>query len=416
MDQTMKIYLVGGAVRDKLLNYPSTENDWVVVGGSPQEMIDQGYRPVGQNFPVFIDPKSGEEYALARTERKSAHGYQGFTFHTDPSISLEDDLMRRDLTINAMAEDANGVIIDPYGGQQDLHAKLLRHVSDAFTEDPLRILRVARFAARYHHLGFSIAPETMALMRQLVNSDELSYLVAERLWKETERALSERSPDIYIQVLRDCGALAKLLPEVDNLFGIPQRADYHPEIDTGIHTLMSLQQAAKLSSCSKVRFSVLVHDLGKAITPDHVLPSHRGHEERGLPLVKDVCDRFKVSNAHRQLAMVVTEYHLLCHKALELRPETILKLLKGLGALKSPQQLEDFLLCCEADARGRTGFEDRDYPSADYLRGAKQVATDTDISDLLGANISGAEIGHELSLRQVANLTEFKHNYLQSRV
>jgi tRNA nucleotidyltransferase (CCA-adding enzyme) len=416
MDQTMKIYLVGGAVRDKLLNYPSTENDWVVVGGSPQQMIDQGYRPVGQDFPVFIEPKTGEEYALARTERKSGHGYQGFTFHTDPSIRLEDDLMRRDLTINAMAEDANGVIIDPYGGQQDLHAKLLRHVSDAFTEDPLRILRVARFAARYHHLGFSIAPETMALMRQLVNSDELSYLVAERLWKETERALSERSPDIYIQVLRDCGALAKLLPEVDSLFGIPQRADYHPEIDTGIHTLMSLQQAAKLSPCSKIRFSVLVHDLGKAITPDHVLPSHKGHEERGLPLVKEVCDRFKVPNAHRQLAMVVTEYHLLCHKALELRPETILKLLKGLGALKSPQQLEDFLLCCEADARGRTGFEDRDYPSADYLRAAKQVVTDTDISDLLEANISGAEIGHELSLRQVANLAEFKHNYLQTRV
>jgi len=241
-------------------------------------------------------------------------------------------------------------------------------------------------------------------------------LVAERLWKETERALSERSPDIYIQVLRDCGALAKLLPEVDSLFGIPQRADYHPEIDTGIHTLMSLQQAAKLSPCSKVRFSVLVHDLGKAVTPDHVLPSHKGHEERGLPLVKHVCDRFKVPNAHRQLAMVVTEYHLLCHKALELRPETTLKLLKGLGALKSPQQLEDFLLCCEADARGRTGFEDRDYPSADYLRAAKQVVTDTDISDLLEANISGAEIGHELSLRQVANLAEFKHNYLQTRV
>ena len=411
----MKIYLVGGAVRDKLLNYPSTENDWVVVGGSPQQMLDQGYQPVGQDFPVFIDPKSGEEYALARTERKSGHGYQGFTFHTDPGISLEEDLARRDLTINAMAEGADGSIIDPYGGQRDLKAKILRHVSEAFTEDPLRVLRVARFAARYHHLGFTVAPETMALMQQLVDSGELSHLVAERLWKETERALGERSPDIYIQVLRDCGALAKLLPEVDDLFGIPQRADYHPEIDTGIHTLMSLQQAAQLSPCSKVRFSVLVHDLGKAITPEHVLPSHKGHEERGLPLVKNVCDRFKVPNAHRQLAMVVTEYHLLCHKALELRPETILKLLKGLGALKSSQRLEAFLLCCEADARGRTGFEDRDYPSADFLRGAMQVATNTDISDLLEADVSGADIGRQLSLRQIAELTKFKDNYLQSQ-
>lgn len=411
----MKIYLVGGAVRDKLLNYPSTENDWVVVGGSPQQMLDQGYQPVGQDFPVFIDPKSGEEYALARTERKSGHGYQGFTFHTDPDIGLEEDLVRRDLTINAMAEDADGSIIDPYGGQQDLNAKILRHVSDAFTEDPLRVLRVARFAARYYHLGFTVAPETMALMQQLVDSGELSHLVAERLWKETERALGERSPDVYIQVLRDCGALAKLLPEVDDLFGIPQRADYHPEIDTGIHTLMSLQQAAQLSPCSKIRFSVLVHDLGKAITPEHVLPSHKGHEERGLPLVKNVCDRFKVPNAHRQLAMAVTEYHLLCHKALELRPETILKLLKGLGALKSSQRLEEFLLCCEADARGRTGFEDRDYPSADFLRGAMQIATSTDISDLLEADVSGADIGRQLSLRQIAELTEFKDNYLQSQ-
>lgn len=411
----MKIYLVGGAVRDKLLNYPSTENDWVVVGGSPQQMLDQGYQPVGQDFPVFIDPKSGEEYALARTERKSGHGYQGFTFHTDPDIGLEEDLVRRDLTINAMAEDADGSIIDPYGGQQDLNAKILRHVSDAFTEDPLRVLRVARFAARYYHLGFTVAPETMALMQQLVDSGELSHLVAERLWKETERALGERSPDVYIQVLRDCGALAKLLPEVDDLFGIPQRADYHPEIDTGIHTLMSLQQAAQLSPCSKIRFSVLVHDLGKAITPEHVLPSHKGHEERGLPLVKNVCDRFKVPNAHRQLAMAVTEYHLLCHKALELRPETTLKLLKGLGALKSSQRLEEFLLCCEADARGRTGFEDRDYPSADFLRGAMQIATSTDISDLLEADVSGADIGRQLSLRQIAELTEFKDNYLQSQ-
>ena len=407
----MKIYLVGGAVRDKLLNYPSDENDWVVVGSSPEQMVELGFQPVGQDFPVFINTDTGEEYALARTERKSGHGYQGFTFHTAADISLEDDLVRRDLTINAMAEDSDGNIIDPYGGQQDLQDKLLRHVSDAFTEDPLRVLRVARFTARYHHLGFSIAPETIALMTTIVANGEIQHLVAERVWKETERALCEKSPDIYIEVLRQCGALKILLPEVDVLFGVPQRADYHPEVDTGIHTLMSLQQAALLSNSAAVRFSVLVHDLGKGITPDHVLPSHRGHEARGLPLVTDVCNRFNVPNEHRQLAMAVTEFHLLCHKAFELRPETILKLLKGLGALKSEHRLEEFLLCCEADARGRTGFENREYPSSDYLRQARQVILKTDISDLLESGVSGAEIGSQLALRQTAQLAELKQNY-----
>ena len=407
----MKIYRVGGAVRDKLLDYPSDENDWVVVRSSPEEMVELGYQPVGQDFPVFINTKSGEEYALARTERKSGHGYQGFAFHTAPDVSLEDDLIRRDLTINAMAEDHDGSIIDPYGGQQDLAHKVLRHVSDAFTEDPLRVLRVARFAARYHHLGFSIAAETLQLMTEISASGELQHLVAERVWKETDRALCERSPDIYIQVLRDCGALALLFPEVEKLFGVAQRADYHPEVDTGIHILMSLQQAARLSDSSPIRFSVLVHDLGKGITPDHVLPSHSGHEARGLPLVKNVCDRLKVPNEHRQLAMVVTEFHLLCHKAFELKPETILKLLKAIGALKSSSRLDDFLTCCEADARGRTGFEDRDYPSSAYLRQAREIVIKTDIADLVEAGISGAEIGQQLSLRQTAALAEFKAHY-----
>jgi tRNA nucleotidyltransferase (CCA-adding enzyme) len=407
----MKIYRVGGAVRDKLLDYPSIENDWVVVGSSPQEMLELGYQPVGQDFPVFIDTQSGEEYALARTERKSGHGYQGFAFHTAPDVSLEDDLIRRDLTINAMAEDDDGSIIDPHGGQQDLSNKILRHVSNAFTEDPMRVLRVARFAARYHHLGFSIAAETLSLMSTISASGELQHLVAERVWKETDRALCERSPDIYIQVLRDCGALAVLFPEVEKLFGVAQRADYHPEIDTGIHTLMSLQQAARLSDNSPIRFSVLVHDLGKGITPYHILPSHSGHEARGLPLVKDVCDRLKVPNDHRQLAMVVTEFHLLCHKAFELKPETILKLLKAIGALKSSRRLEDFLTCCEADARGRTGFEDRDYPSSAYLRRARECVIKTDIADLVEAGVSGAEIGKQLSMRQTAALTEFKAHY-----
>lgn len=407
----MKTYRVGGAVRDKLLNYPCYENDWVVVGSSPEEMIKLGYQPVGNDFPVFIKTETGEEYALARTERKSGVGYQGFTFHTAPNISLEDDLIRRDLTINAMAEDADGNIIDPYGGQKDLRRKVLRHVSDAFIEDPLRVLRVARFAARYHHLGFTIAPETEALMKSIVNRGELADLIAERVWKETDRALCEQSPDLFIQTLRNCGALAALLPEVNALFGVAQRADYHPEIDTGIHTLMALQQAAILSDKPSIRFAVLVHDLGKGVTPSHILPSHSGHEARGLPLVKAVCDRLKAPNEHRQLAMIVTEFHLLCHKALELRPTTLLTLLKTVGAIKSPTKLEDFLTCCTADAKGRTGFESRDYASAPYLRAATKALQGLDISDIVNSGVNGAEIGKQLALRQTDALQQLKDTY-----
>ncbi|MBT6798546.1 MAG: multifunctional CCA addition/repair protein [Porticoccaceae bacterium] len=407
----MKIYRVGGAVRDKLLNYPCFENDWVVVGSSPEEMIKLGYQPVGNDFPVFINTETGEEYALARTERKSGVGYQSFTFHTAPNISLEDDLIRRDLTINAIAEDEDGHIIDPYGGREDLSQKVLRHVSNAFVEDPLRVLRVARFAARYHHLGFTVAPETQTLMKSIVNSGELTHLVAERVWKETDRALCEQSPDLFIQTLRDCGALAALLPEVNNLFGVAQRADYHPEIDTGIHTLMALQQAAILSDKPAIRFAVLVHDLGKGITPDHILPSHSGHEARGLPLVKAVCDRLKAPNEHRQLAMTVTEFHLLCHKARELQPDTLLSLLKTVGALKSSTKLEDFLTCCTADAKGRTGFENSDYPSTPYLRAATKALQGIDISDIVNSGISGAEIGEQLALRQTDILQQLKNNY-----
>lgn len=407
----MKIYRVGGAVRDKLLNYPCFENDWVVVGSSPEEMIKLGYQPVGNDFPVFINAETGEEYALARTERKSGVGYQGFTFHTAPNISLEDDLIRRDLTINAIAEDEDGHIIDPYGGREDLSQKVLRHVSNAFVEDPLRVLRVARFAARYHHLGFTVAPETQTLMKSIVNSGELTHLAVERVWKETDRALCEQSPDLFIQTLRDCGALAALLPEVNNLFGVAQRADYHPEIDTGIHTLMALQQAAILSDKPAIRFAVLVHDLGKGITPDHILPSHSGHEARGLPLVKAVCDRLKAPNEHRQLAMTVTEFHLLCHKARELQPDTLLSLLKTVGALKSSTKLEDFLTCCTADAKGRTGFENSDYPSTPYLRAATKALQGIDISDIVNSGISGAEIGEQLALRQTDILQQLKDNY-----
>ena len=407
----MQTFLVGGAIRDKLLDFPSNEKDWVVVGSTPEEMINLGYRPVGQDFPVFIHSQTGEEYALARTERKSGRGYKGFTFFASSEVTLEQDLVRRDLTINAMAEDSEGNLIDPHGGQRDLKAKVLRHVSDAFVEDPLRVLRVARFAARYHHLGFKIAAETQQLMKSIVDAGEMDYLVSERVWKETNRALMERSPEVYIEVLRDCGALKALLPEVDNLFGVPQRADYHPEVDTGIHTLLALQQATKLSDSGPVRFSVLVHDLGKAITPDSVLPSHKGHETRGLPLVKNVCDRLGVANEYRQLAMAVTEFHLHCHKALELKPKTILTLLTGIGAHRNPHRLRDFLHCCEADARGRTGFEDRAYPSVAYLTGALEKLSKIDVSDIVAEGLKGAEIGRQLKARQLAALTEHKETF-----
>ncbi len=407
----MQIYRVGGAVRDKLLNYPCHENDWVVVGSSPEEMVALGYRPVGQDFPVFIDPRSGEEYALARTERKSGVGYGGFTFHTSPDISLEDDLIRRDLTINAMAESADGTITDPYGGQQDLENKVLRHVSDAFAEDPLRVLRVARFAARYAHLGFTLAPETLQLMCTIVNRGEMTALVAERVWKETQRALCECSPDVFIETLKSCGALAVLLPEVEALFGIEQRADFHPEIDTGIHTLMALQQSALLTNKATIRFTVLVHDLGKAITPKEILPRHTGHEARGLPLVKQVCDRLKVPNQHRQLAMVVTEYHLMCHKSLEFKPENLLKLLTVIGALKSAEKLDDFLLCCMADAKGRKGLEKQEYAPNRYLREAREAAIAVQVTDLVANGIKGADIGTQLKQRQIDALSEFKQHY-----
>jgi len=406
----MQIYLVGGAVRDSLINYPSSENDWVVVGATPEQMTALGYKPVGQDFPVFIHPKTGEEYALARTERKSGHGYKGFEFYTSTEVSLEEDLIRRDLTINAMAQDDEGHIIDPFDGQKDLAHKLLRHVSEAFTEDPLRVLRVARFAARYAHLGFTVAPETMALMKSIVAKGEMEFLVAERVWKETSRALTEQSPQVFFEVLKACNALEVLLPEVDSLFGVPQRADYHPEIDTGIHTLMALKAATKLTDCEAIRFAVLVHDVGKAITPEDVLPSHSGHEKRGLPLVKAICDRLTVPNKHRQLAMSVTEFHLHCHRALELKPATLLKLFQSIGAIRSPDKLIDFLTCCEADIKGRAGFEDAAYPSKDYLLAALEAVSQANISDLVAQGISGAEIGKQLNQRQIQHLTEFKTN------
>ena len=405
----MEVYLVGGAVRDQLLDYPCSEKDWVVTGATPEEMVDLGYRPVGKDFPVFIHPESGQEYALARTERKTGRGYKGFTFHTGTDVSLEDDLIRRDLTINAMARTADGEIIDPYGGRRDLDKRVLRHISPAFAEDPLRVLRVARFAARYHHLGFTIAAETLGLMRTLAISGELEQLTAERVWTELQKALSERSPQVFVEVLRHTGALRVLFPEVDALFGVPQRADYHPEIDTGIHVLMAMEKAATLSADPRVRFAALVHDLGKGTTSSDILPRHIGHEERGLPLVNAFCDRLKVPNDYRELAIPVTRLHLLCHKAFELRPVTLLKIFKAADAFRKPERFELFLLAVEADARGRRNFEDRPYHQGIWLRRLfAHLRNSVSPREFVDQGLQGAAIGEAMERKQEDEIRRFK--------
>jgi tRNA nucleotidyltransferase (CCA-adding enzyme) len=387
----MQIYLVGGAVRDRLLNYPVREKDWVVVGATPQDMLDLDYQPVGKDFPVFLHPQSKEEYALARTERKTAPGYTGFEFHTSPDVTLEQDLQRRDLTINAIAEDSEGRLIDPYGGQDDLQNKLLRHVSDAFTEDPVRILRVARFAARYHHLGFKVAEETLQLMQAMVSQGEVDALVAERVWQEMYKALNEQHPEVFITVLRDCGALERIMPEIDCLFGVPQPAKYHPEINTGIHTLMVLQQATLLSDNPRVRFAGLTHDLGKGATPPEMLPSHRGHEEAGVAIIRELCKRLRIPNDFRDLAILTSRFHLHAHRAFELKPTALLKTLEQLDGLRKPQRFEQFLLACMADIRGRKGFEHDRYKQADYLKAALEKIATLNIDDIKQKNLNGPE-------------------------
>ena len=404
----MKTYLVGGAVRDKLLGRTISERDWVVVGSSPAQLVANGFTPVGLDFPVFLHPQTKEEYALARTERKTGKGYGGFSFYCGDEVTLEDDLIRRDLTINAMAEDDDGRIIDPYNGQRDLADKLLRHVSPAFAEDPVRILRIARFAARYHALGFRVADETVALMQTMVANGEADHLVAERVWKETERALGEPHPEIFISVLRECNALGRLFPEIDALFGVPQTAVHHPEIDTGIHTLMSLQQAVKLSPSTCVRFATLLHDLGKATTPVDEWPRHIAHEDRSLPLVKKLCERIAAPKDYKDLALMVAQWHTHCHRALELKPATILKVLQSNDAFRRPERFEQFLLCCEADARGRTGFESRLYPQADFFRNALKAAQAVDITIIQQSGFSGKEFGDEVNRMRLQNLLQLK--------
>jgi tRNA nucleotidyltransferase (CCA-adding enzyme) len=400
--RTMRVYLVGGAVRDRLLGLAVRERDWVVVGATPEELVRLGYQPVGREFPVFLHPSTHEEYALAREERKVGPGYRGFTTQFAPTVTLEEDLRRRDLTINAMAEDENGALIDPYGGRADLPARLLRHVSEAFVEDPVRILRVARFAARFAELGFRVADETLALMRRIVDAGEARTLVPERVWQETERALAEAHPDAFFETLRACGALAVIFPEIDALFGVPQPPRWHPEIDTGVHVMLALKYAAAHGASGAVRFAVLTHDLGKSQTPRADWPSHHGHEEFGVPLIEDLCDRLKVPNSHRELAILTARQHTLVHRALELRPATVLTLLEKSDAFRRSERFDELLLACEADARGRSGREDAPYPQAAYLRDALAAAAGVTLSESERRGLEGAEIGEEIRRRRLA--------------
>ena len=404
----MKSYLVGGAVRDTLLGLPVKDRDWVVVGATPQEMLDAGYQQVGRDFPVFLHPQSREEYALARTERKSGSGYTGFTCYAAPDVTLEQDLLRRDLTVNALAQDENGTIIDPFNGQQDLRQRILRHVSPAFNEDPLRVLRVARFAARYAHLSFRIADETMTLMRDMTGAGELAHLTPERVWKETESALRTRNPQVYFQVLRDCGALKVLFPEIDALFGVPAPAKWHPEIDTGIHTLMTVSMAAMLSPEVDVRFATLCHDLGKGLTPPALWPRHHGHGPAGVRLVEGLCQRLRVPNELRDLAKLVAEYHDLIHTFPVLQPKTIVKLFDSIDAWRKPQRVEQIALTSEADVRGRTGFEAIDYSQGRLLRAAWEVARAVPTKAVIEAGFTGAAVREELTRRRIAAVAKWK--------
>ncbi len=392
--------LVGGAVRDQMLGLTPREHDWVVTGKSIEEMEAAGFQQVGKDFPVFLHPETHDEYALARTERKSAPGYRGFTVHADPSVTLEEDLLRRDLTINAMAQDSDGALIDPFHGEQDLQQGILRHVSEAFVEDPVRILRIARFAARFGRWGFRVAHDTHKLMREMVKSGEVDALVPERVWQETRKALESSNPERYFEVLRECGALQRIFPELDQLFGVPQPAHHHPEIDSGRHTLMVLQQAVKLSNKTAIRFAALVHDLGKGTTPESEWPKHHGHEQRGRKLVQQLCKRLRVPNDLRDLALAVTQYHGHYHRADEMRPDTIVKMFEGIDAFRRPERFEDFLITCEADQRGRSGFEDETFAQGGTLRTAFSAAQSVKSDEIIADGFEGSAIRNELQKRR----------------
>ena len=413
----MKVYLVGGAVRDQLLGLPVKDRDWIVVGADPATLLSLGYQQVGKDFPVFLNPKTKEEYALARTERKAGAGYTGFICDFSPTITLEQDLIRRDLTINAMAQSEDGEIIDPYGGKQDLENRILRHISPAFSEDPLRVLRVARFAARYHSLGFKIASETLALMAELAQSGELQHLTAERVWLETEKALNEKNPEIYFETLHKTGALSVLFPEIDALYGVPNPVKHHPEVDSFIHTMLVLKQAVNLTennpilNKSAVRFAAICHDLGKALTPQNILPHHYGHEQAGIKPTRTLCKRLKVPSYFQELAELTCEFHTHIHKAFELRAETVITLFNRFDVWRKPQRFQEFLQVCLADTRGRTGFENKDYPQIDYINQLLHSANEVDVQQVIADGFEKQEIRNELTKRRILAVKQTKANY-----
>ena len=400
----MESYIVGGAVRDALLNRPVNDRDWVVVGATPSEMRALGFTPVGADFPVFLHPDTKEEYALARTERKTAAGYHGFSFHAAPDVTLEEDLQRRDLTINAMARAADGTLVDPHGGQRDLAARVLRHVGPAFAEDPVRILRLARFAARFGN--FNVAPETTTLMRRMVEQGEVDALVPERVWQELARGLMEVQPSRLFEVLRSCGALARLLPEVDRLWGVPQRAEHHPEVDTGVHLMMVLDMAARLNASLPVRFACLAHDLGKGATPAEVLPRHIGHEQRSVEIARELCERLRVPVACRELAEAVAREHGNVHRSAAFDASTVMRLLERCDALRRPERFAELLLACECDARGRLGLSESSYPPrarlARALAAAVGVSTAPLAADCAARGMKGPAIGAAVHAARVA--------------
>ena len=401
----MQVYLVGGAIRDQLLGIPARERDWVVVGARPEDLEKLGYLPVGREFPVFLHPQTKEEYALARLESKVAPGYRGFHTRFSPDVTLQEDLRRRDLTINAIAQSASGELIDPYGGADDLKNRVLRHVSEAFVEDPVRVLRVARFAARFGDRGFSIAPETRALMQEMVRNGEIDALVPERVWQETERALGETRPELFFLVLRECGALQVIFPEIAALFGVPQPERWHPEIDTGLHVMLALQCAVRLGASTPVRFAVLMHDLGKAATPRDLWPSHHGHEEAGVALIEALAARLRVPKEHTELAVLTARHHGVVHRALELKPATILGLLEKADAWRRPERFRALLQACEADARGRTGLKERAYPQAELLRQAQQATAAVSLPEEERQGLLGTAIKEKLREKRLEVLT-----------
>jgi len=410
----MQVYLVGGAVRDSLLGLPVKERDWVVVGGTREELLRLGYREVGRDFPVFLHPDTHEEYALARLERKIAPGYHGFQFRFDPGVTLEEDLRRRDLTINAIAQAADGTYVDPYGGRRDLEQRCLRHVSEAFVEDPLRVLRVARFAAKFAPLGFRIAPEPASLMAAIVQRGELDALVPERIWQETDKALREPAAREYFVTLRACGALRVVFPELEALFGVPQPREWHPEVDTGDHVLRVLDQAVRLSGDPRVRFAALVHDLGKGTSPASSWPRHRGHEERGVELIGALAARLKIPAEYRDLATIVARCHGLVHRAFDLRAVTVLEVLERVDAFRRPQRFDEALTACEADWRGRAGLEDRAYPQRDYLREARSAAAAVKPTSAEIATADGPHIARQLRERRIAAIDAVRAGHRES--